>query len=427
MTKHQLPFALPSLLKSRTLIEGTSVLFEHGLFSIAAFITSVLLARSVDKESYGLYVLILSIIWIVQAAHRGLISVPYTVLLPKKNSTTKARFFGDSVLYTLVYISSFAAILTFLHFLGLRGAESARADSLLVPGLLAFTFVVFREHLRSAMFATLRINGALIPSIAASLLQILAVVIAFHYEKLNSHYALAIVAASGAVATILMFVENRRLIEFDVKQSLSSYRELWFTGKWNLMNVFWSSGTNQLYPWLIALFIGTEAVAVYGASFTLSTLLGPIARGANAYILPRLSHSLNSEGAKKLKPTVVKAIGLLSIPFGVWLLVGLFVGGDILSLIYSNEYAGYGTLVFLLIAKFVLEGVSIPVLATLHALQKPNVITQSFMIGTLFTFTAGVLLIHQYDLVGAGLAAFCSSALATGYRWFVLKRYLHTQ
>lgn len=427
MSRIRIPSALNSFVKKRTIVDGMSVLFEHGLFSVAAFITSVLLARSVDKAPFGLYVLILSVIWIAQSAHRGLVSVPYTVLLPKKDSASKADFLGDSVVYTLVYIVLVSATLVICYSVDLFGIRSGPAASLLIPGVLVFTFVVFREHLRSAMFATLRVTGALIPSIIASLLQILAVALLFTNGELDTTDALSIVAGAGALATTLMLVENRHDMGFDIRRMLPRYRNLWSTGKWNLMNVFWSAGASHLYPWLIALLVGTEAVAVYGVSFTLSTLLGPVARGANAYILPRLSHSLDSGGRNALKRMVRKAIVVLTIPFGAWLLLGLFAGGEILSLLYSNEYAGYGTLVFLLIAKSVLEGVSIPAIAALQALQMPNVITQSFAIGTVFTFTAGILLIRQYDLVGAAIAALCSTSLAVGYRWIMLKKLLKTR
>ena len=424
MVKERMQFLkrLKQLAKKRAIRHGGAILVDHGLISVAMFITSMLVARSTSKSEYGSYVLMISLIMVIQGAHRALISLPFTVLAPRMRPTARTEFFSNTLIFTFIF--GFISILISLFFVYSSNIPFLTSETKATIIAASFTLLpyIFREHFRSAMLAQLNVWGALIPSILATVIHIITVIILFFNGSLSTITALNILALSSGIAALSMLLSQRQNIRINPTTLLSNFSSSWVTAKWNLSNVFWAMGSYQIYPWLIAYLLNADSVGSYGAAFTVSALLTPLLRGANSYILPRLAHSLNTGGKSELLRLTKLSMLVLAVPFGLWFAIGLFQGGNLLSLFFSDRYSGYGLLVGLLISRALIEAISTPLSSALQALEKTKYITISLILSSLLSVGPGLYTIKSMGLVGAGIVAVSASTIAAVYRLFVLKR-----
>jgi O-antigen/teichoic acid export membrane protein len=417
---------LQGLLKRRAVKDGLGILLDHGQISIAMFLTGVLVARGTSKEMYGIYVLMISLLINIQGSHRALIGLPFTVLLPKLTSARKNALFGNTLVFTFLFLSLVIPGLGLSVYLLHADTTPTPVYSIAVAAIFSLTPFIFREYFRAAMLAALNVWGAIIPNLLASSGHIAAVVILYYTGQLSAQNAFFVLAAFSCISAILIFTQLWKTIGFDKARLLSDFYRFWYTGKWNLTNIFWHICASQIYPWLVVFFIDTEAVAVYGACYAVSALLSPLLRGINAYILPRMAHSLNAEKPGRFISITKQAVLAISIPFGIWLVIGLALGNELLTLIYSTSYSDYGLLLKLLVLMTFVEALSVPATNALLALEKSRAITGSYVTGSIVTFGPGLLLIAYYGVVGAGIATVLSSLASGLYKWIVLWRYLRS-
>jgi O-antigen/teichoic acid export membrane protein len=183
----------------------------------------------------------------------------------------------------------------------------------------------------------------------------------------------------------------------------------------------------QIFPWMILYFLDATAVAAYGAGLAVAGVMTPLLRGANAYMLPRMTHSRKGSDSKDLYRIMKKSVLFLSLPFGAWAVVGSLFAEPIMTFIYSEKYHGYGILVSLLIVKTMIESVSTPMTSALHALERPNITNASLVFGAVIAVLCGYILITNYSLTGAGLAAVLASLGSAMWKWVALKRLRHVK
>jgi O-antigen/teichoic acid export membrane protein len=102
--------------------------------------------------------------------------------------------------------------------------------------------------------------------------------------------------------------------------------------------------------------------------------------------------------------------------------VGSLYAEPIMTFFYSDKYHGYGILVSLLIVKTMIESVSTPMTSALHALERPNITNAALIFGAAISLLFGYLLIKNFSLTGAGLAAVLTSAGSALWKWVALRR-----
>ena len=96
------------LYRKPSLREGSIVLIDQGFFSVATFVTGVLVARASTKEEYAVYVLGWSLVLIIQGLQRALVNGPFTVYAPRLNRYLIAIFITAVRLFILLFSVSYA-------------------------------------------------------------------------------------------------------------------------------------------------------------------------------------------------------------------------------------------------------------------------------------------------------------------------------
>jgi O-antigen/teichoic acid export membrane protein len=403
---------------------GGIVLVDQGFLSFATFITGVLVARSSTKEEYGYYVLGWTLLLIAWGVHRALVYVPFTIYAPRLIESERKTYQGSTFLHTLI-ISILVALLMLL------ASELSRANFsiemshfyALLP-LLAIVTVSYslRDFIRNALLARLEIWASVVVNIIATATQVALVTWLFIIRRLTLDRAFEILALSSSIAAAYMLWTHRRQMQVVAKRVWEDFLDGLTVGKWLLVGSVAHFGVSHAFPWLLLYFLDPQAVATFGACSTVAGLLDPFLRGASAYIEPRMAHGYKGANTASLIRLLRLSVLALTAPYGLWLAIGSVYGDEIVTLVYSHSYSGFGLLVTLLITKTLIESISTPLGQALQTLERADVITASQVVGAVISLVLGSILISWIGIDGAGITAVISSAAIISWRWVFLRK-----
>ena len=408
-----------------TLLQGTQVLFDHGIISVTSFLTGIILARSTSKEDFAFYVLAMLFVVTIDGLLRALITIPYATRYNNYDLQRRREYLGN----TLIFLTTAFLCVVFLSLIAhslFRYSEVTTfaiefsPEQLLLCLLISLPYTI-REHTRSALLTTLRTSITLNINIISALFHLTIITIFFAQNNLTTTSVLLTWLLSSTLAATLSIYMLRNELRFRISLCWYDFKSSWQTAKWHLINAIGFIGASQSIPFLLLAFSTSNSVAVFGVCFAFSGLVSPIVRGANGYILPRMVQT--KEKASKLVSIMHKSMLLLSIPFGIWLVVGISYGDELVTFLYTDHYSGFGILIALLVSKFFLDSIGTPLTTILQVVEKPRNITIALCVSMFITLSIGPLLIINYDLVGAASALLLSSLVGVLWKLYVVYDY----
>lgn len=418
---------LRTLSRKNAVRQGSIVLVDQGALSIATFVVGILVARACPQEVYGLYVLGWSILLALQGFHKALVNVPFTVYAPRLPPDERAVYQGSTLIHTAVLGLVLALAIHALGIWNPLGQEPKLAGVNELLPLLAVIMIPFltRDFLRNAMLAQLEVSASVRVNLTATALLVAATVTLFALDRLTLAWSFHLYSLTSALAAGYMLWAYRTRIQIAPGKIWGDLKKGWRIGKWISMNTIGFMAASQAYPWLLLYFADATAVAVFGACLGTAGLLTPLLRGATAYILPRMSHANKDGNTRELARMLRLSILVLTLPYGIWFIIGSLFGNELVTFFYSDTYSGYGLLVALLLGKTLIESASAPLTNALQTLERTDMTTVSLAIGAVVTLGPGSIMIQQMGVLGAGYAYALSSAATAGWKWMAIKRILH--
>ena len=407
---------------------GTMVMLDQSFLSIATFATGALLARATTKQGYGIYVLALSLILLFQGCHRALVNVPFTIYAPKLDDDERRAYQGSALLHTLALCALVSIGMLAVYFIdgasGDRGLVATDASAIFpLLGVVTSSFFL-REFIRNALLARLQVWAGVAVNLLATGLQLAVTAWLFAVHRLTLTNTFQVMAATSLLAAIYMIWSHRAEVQIVVSRVWRDFAHGLRTGKWVLVDVFGFMAASQAYPWLLLYFTDARQVAVFGVCSAFAGLAGPFARGAGAYIQPRMVHGYENANTGNLSRLLGLSVRVMCVPYFAWLLVGSVFADQLVSLVYGHSYSGYAAVTTMLLVKTTIEGISSPLSHALQTLERANVVTLGLGIGTIVTLGAGSILILQMGLEGAAIAAVASSLANALFKWVALRRIL---
>ncbi len=421
---------LSKLVKKNAILEGTVVLVDQGMMSLATFSIGILVARASSKEEYAIYVLGLSLLIPLNGIQQALVNMPVTIYLPRLHGRDHSTYLGSSMVSTVVLCMLFGLMFWIASVWGkvFLDKENMLLLSILPALLFLLVSTLLRDFMRNTLLAQLNVWASVRVNVIASLLAIVSAVAWYLAQELTFIAAFQLVAITSGFAAAAMFWQHRAQFIIDRSLFWDHFKKRWKVGKWALINVVGYAASSQAaYPWLLLYFTEYDNVAIFGASFAIASALGPILRGAGAYILPRMSHGYKDGDQYNLMRLLRKSILVLSLPYALWLLLGTAFSEEIVTLLYSNAYQGHGTLFVLLLIQATILGIFAPLASALQTLERTDAITVSLIAASVVTLVLGSILIKQYGLNGAGIASIISVSVMNGWRWYSIRKVFRQQ
>jgi O-antigen/teichoic acid export membrane protein len=310
---------------------------DQALSSACNFLTTILLARALGLEAFGLYTMVWLALYFAMSLQLGL------VVSPMMSIGTKERGPQAEAYYTVVFLhqAGFVVIATIAIFAVLMlatGAESALAAAAL-PGAMAAASYLTQDFLRRYLFARRRPAGILLIDAINQLLKLGTLAILWRVGTLDVSTALWAVAGAATVSTIWgLSMSGPLLWQRQILTSVTGRQ--WRSARWLVLtgSVQWVLGYSGLL--VTAGLFGPKVLGALRAAQSLLAVLNVVREALENIVPPLAGKALAEAGTQGLHrmlgramlfagltgAAVVLGLGL----FGPWLLHQLY-GGEILE------------------------------------------------------------------------------------------------
>ena len=267
-------------------------------------------------------------------------------------------------------------------------------------------------------FHILAIHGLVMP-----ITRFIGVIIAVHYDAGFIGFLIAWYIGSMAAYFFLpmmaiLELKSRGLLMLVVRSKSPLFKArsgLWkFMIKSNIDSTL-SASTTHLPALMVMGMFGSTWVAIYRIAEEAAKLLSEGFKLLDQVIYPELAKMISLGEAEKIWGLVKKtAISLLS--FGLVTAFIVKVGGpDLLSMVFSVDYAMAAPLASLLILAAAITGIAAPLYPVLYATDKPERAIYARGTGVIVYITAFILLSFSIGKMAPGWASILSNITSVGF------------
>ena len=403
---------------ARRVRAGAVAIVDQGVVSAAGLLTGIIVARACGQAGFGVFVLCMSVVLLLLELQGALISTPYLVNAPSLAGDEARRYGGSALLHQLGLAALTSLGLLVAVFLIKREHPSLAAAGLVLA--LGAPLITLRDFLRRHCFARLRFDSALVMDAGAAVLQVGGLAALGVVGALSAPLALATVAASSALASVVWLRFNRRDFAPRIRDAGTDAVRNWVVGRWVFASgIAWAAAA-QLYPWLIVVLRGAEDVAVWGAAMGVSALLNvPLLAGHNL-LGPRIARARASMDARHFRTFVVRVSTAFTVAlFGAALPLFL-LGGWLLGRLYGEAYTPHGGVVALLAAGVAFSAASFGFSRGLFCLNRADMDFAVNLAPLAVLLLLGPPLTSGRGVAGAALALLTAHALSAGLRAMAL-------
>lgn len=395
--------------KYNDLFKGALVIFDQGLYSLTNLVTGMILARAVTKDSYGIYVLIMSIGTTIMGIQRAIVSVPYTVSKDEFKDEDNSYLASSNLFLGIIFIiSSFFVVF-------MNNKSSIKND--LYAFIIIYIFILsilLKDYIRSYLLSHLKINNSVILGILINLFQIFFIFILFILKVDEVLQYIGVMAIISLIITIIFGIRNVKC-NINLSKVKVHFINNFMFGKWILGASIIASLTSQSYPWMLSYFIDNESVATLGICIALGGLLNPVISGVYSYMLPKITQYRSD--IKKFKKSIFVATGVLAIIGVFWLVICILIGDKLMIILYSDKYSGLKIELVLAAIASIVSGATTCINAALDSLKRTDVAFGGLVVSFVVTITLGVLLAYFYGIKGALFAMIISNLVNMIYRY----------
>jgi O-antigen/teichoic acid export membrane protein len=315
----------------------TKSLFDQAWLSGINFAISLLLIRSLDKDEYGLYVLLFNTVLLFQGVGGALLSSPFTTLLPQKAAERQPVVIRVFAVTTLVFalaaaVVALAGVLGYGHWSAdpLVGLATGVAFALCVVGSL------YRDNIRVLYYAQGEPGRALRNNVIYGLLLLAALALVVVQHWLSAATVLLVVGLTGVVVSgdLLRPVHGPR----DATAEHACRQEFWSCGRWALLGALMTFAASNTHPYIAALSFTKTDVADLSAARLLTV---PIALVGTAWtnmarpLISRWSH----EGQQQRLDALIRQSLLIATALTAGLGLALWALSDGIPRLFGDKYA----------------------------------------------------------------------------------------
>lgn len=189
-------------------------------------------------------------------------------------------------------------------------------------------------------------------------------------------------------------------------------------GKWSILRPIIAGFSDNVRPWLIKLFINTEAVAVVSvASIMLSAVKSILPINTLTYLVP-LSIN-NKEQSRKILSYSIKYIAILSTAVGTaTAIIAMF-----LVPIFIPQYKNTLGIFFGMLVSLPFSGIGSVAATFLVAMRKQKYLFYQMVSKSIFTFTATLVLLPIFGIWGVAIETIATSLFVSIIIYIYVKKF----
>ncbi|WP_431859232.1 hypothetical protein [Azospirillum sp.] len=387
------------------------VILDQGLVSAGSFALTAALARLLPLDDFGLYTLVMALVWLFVDLQAATIGAPYVVNRCKLPRWKRSAFFGSAVMHQggmAVLAMAVAAVAV-----ALQGA-GAGAVGLAAP--CAVALLLFRDQMRRFFVVHGLLRRCLAFDAAVLALWTAGLAAGVALERFTLAWGFGAAALACAVPCALWLPSLGR-VHARVPLALRHWRDNWKVARWMVLSgAMWSLAT-VAYPWTISAAQGPAGAGLWAAALGLSGLCNvPLAALQNhaavriAAVSPR---SLAGEVAGRGLRLAVLAAGF-TVMFAV-------AGERLVTLLYGASFTAAAPLAVALTLNLAIGSASFCVSRGLFALGRGGADCAVNAIPLAGFALAGAWATVGFGPAGAAVCFLASNVLAFAVRAAVLR------
>lgn len=260
---------------TRRLKSGAIAAVDQAWISLVNFSIAFLFIRFGEKSEYGIYTMLMTLVYFIQSIQNALILSPLATVLPAAEASERSSVAATALRMQTLFLLG-AALVAALGLLIYQMAGGHGLEPLLV---LAFALGAFgisaREGLRAFSYCEGRVLAALKGDLVFGACALIALLAIAWLSRIDARLALA---ATG-VAALIPFVLMRQSAG-DGRFSSEIWRRFWVCGRWSLIGAALTWVNLYAYPLIVGLRTDAETVAELSAA---RLFLTPAAIGITAW------------------------------------------------------------------------------------------------------------------------------------------------
>lgn len=400
----------PERLRIWGIRSGISVL-DQGLTSVAGLALSLLLARWLSSEPYGVFALIYATVLFLCGFHSVLLMEPMTVFGPAGYADRMSEYFTIQMKIHLVVtaVLSGAMFLTCVVIaqFGIHKelVSAAFGASLALPFLFVawlvrrMCYVIHRPAvaIRGSILYLLIVVGGLIGMKATGLL--------------SPSSAFLLMGLAGVLSVLFMI---RPLGVF--RHATSSLNcgtvwcQNWSYGKWLIASTALFSIASQGQTYVVASIMGVSAAGVLRATMIPSLVMVQIVTATALLVLPSMAADFgNGKIGQLRKKALLSTIALTGMALAYAGVLAAF-SQPIEWLLFGGKFASYAALIPLLALVPVCNGFALGFGMAVRACQKPQFDLVANAVSAPVGLVTAVVFIHLWGIAGAVISQVVAAA-----------------
>lgn len=394
--------------------EKKLVILDQLVTSGGSFITTIMLARSLGIEEFGVYSSVILLMYLLLSISSALIINPFQVLQATHQNTREyisSLFIGQLLMCSLFTAGCIPLFVFDIPFVAII------RPYLGISLMLMFTFLL-QDFLRRVLLAIGQAKHSLIMDMLSNGLQIIWLLISF--GNLDLHYSLLIISTTYIPSILLGILYIRPCVP-----GRGVLKETFFiqfkNGKWLLLTAVLQWWAGNLFVVASGLFLGMKALGALRLAQTLFGVLNILLQVFENHVLPVASrlHKESVTQFKKYLWNTTRKSTLIMLPVSLVLVI---FAPQIFKLSGGADYVEYA---------FALQGMAVLYVFifagyTSRIAIRVLLFNRDFFIGYVFSFLfslfAARFFIQQWGLTGVITGLIINQLLLQAYWQFILIR-----
>ncbi len=342
----------------------------QAIFAILGFTSIVLLSRAFDKTNFGTWVLYISVINFLEMLRTGFLKtalVRFCAAEPQNEN----QYIGSSwVLGISVTVA--LSLLVWAVLLFLPEAYSDSIFYLICIWYPIYALISLPYHYGTYLLQAKEKFGSILLVKSLNMVLFIVGIVVIQINQLELPYVIIAHVISNLVASIVAVIMGWSGLQYLGSAVKATVMKLLHFGKYSVGTLIGSNLLKSSDTFLIAFFLGPNAVAIYSIPLKLTELFDILIRSFIAVALPRMSLASTKKNLNKVRAILYKYAGTLTIIY-IPLLVFCFIFAEDLVVLLGGEQYASSAIIFRI---FLIYGFFLPVDrftgVTLDSINRPR-------------------------------------------------------
>lgn len=395
-------------------MKGGLAILDQGIFAGSNFVISILLARWLPAEQYGMYAVAFAVFLFLVNFHQALLLEPMLVFGSSVYRDCLRGYLKALILLHLCLSAVIIIILCVSAGVALRLGQASGLSSALIGIAFAAPSVLLFWVLKRVFYLKLSPGPSVASAVLYCILTIGGLAVVYKHGSLSMFSALLLMAFGGlgASAVLLVYLGMRLPSSPDAPSLLETWRRHWSYGRWALgANAMMWVPINAFYP-LLSRFSGMAQAGELKALMNFAAPMLQTCAALSSLMLPYSARVLGQRGAAGVS-VVVRRMTLLCVSCAVpyWVVL-LLLRGPAFRMLYSGQYLDVGYLLPVVALASVLGSAFFGPAIVLRSMESPRLVFAAVSVSSCISIAIGVPLTRALGLGGAVWSIALSEGLA---------------